>query len=414
MCINPAWYPYESYSDGEHQGMISDYLRLIMKNVGIRYRLIPSTTWRETLLMAKSGKCDLIAGAMQTVQRSSYLEFSKPYLSIPAVVATKPQNSAMQLNDKRIGVIARSAFHDILSNRYPEADFIIVDNYLDALRMLKSGQIDAVAGADASLTYLLKEQQISDITISDVLHDSWDISVAVTKNQPYLLGIMNKSIERITPKEHEQINNRWMTVEYKHTVDYRIIWWLLMAVGVVSVFALYRYLRMSAYNKMLKRIAEKDALTGILSRHKLRSELEGFIDLADRHDWRLSLIFFDIDDFKLVNDQYGHAVGDRVLIELSRLVVDGSRKTDRFGRWGGEEFLFLMLETDLTSAHQIAEKIRQKISEHNFSISHLVTCSFGVAEYEKGESIEQLVNRADRALYISKQTGKNKVEDSLP
>lgn len=164
---------------------------------------------------------------------------------------------------------------------------------------------------------------------------------------------------------------------------------------------------MLSYNRMLQTIAEKDALTGILSRGKLRTELEEFTALAERHNWKLSLIFFDIDNFKGINDTYGHVKGDKVLIELTELVGGMSRKTDRFGRWGGEEFLFLMLETDLKDAGVIAEKFRKAIERYDFGLPEAVTSSFGVSQYSKGESIECWVGRADSALYRAKGEGKN-------
>ena len=86
-----------------------------------------------------------------------------------------------------------------------------------------------------------------------------------------------------------------------------------------------------------------------------------------------------------------------------------TRKTDRFGRWGGEEFIFVMLETDISAAESIAEKIRTKIESSDFKINQPVTCSFGVAQYEKGEQLESFVARADNALYAAKEAGKNRV-----
>lgn len=409
VCVNPDWYPYEFYLDDEHHGMIADYFKLIMSNVGLRYQIIPSSSWQETLNQAVRGKCDLVAGAMQTVQRSTDLKFTKPYLTIPAVLAIHKDNEFVRLNNLKIGVLNKSAFHDVLSNRYKENNIYPVESYLEGLRLLKSGGIDALAGADANLSHLIREHQISDIRISDQLKDNWDISIAVTEYSPYLQNILNKSIDAISDEQYDEIYNRWMVVEYKHTADYSLLWWVAGALIAVTLFILYRFMKVATYNRVLKDIADKDALTGILSRRRLRAEIESYIDLAERYQWELSLIFFDIDDFKEVNDHQGHAVGDRVLIEVTRIVSEMTRKTDRFGRWGGEEFIFVMLETDLNSAQSIAEKIREKIAASNFDINRNVTCSFGVVEYQAGEQLEAFVARADDALYVSKHSGKNKV-----
>jgi len=407
VCINPDWYPFESYWEGQHRGMIADYLRLITGKVGLDIEVVPSRTWEETLKFARTGRCELIAGAMQTVGRSEYLDFTKPYISIPAVIATALENTEKRIAGMKIGVIEKSAFHDILADRYPTMTLVGVSQNVEGLRMLQAGKIDGYAGADANIAHVLKEFQIPDIAISDELRDSWDISIAITKGSPYLANILNKSIATITPEEHEEIYNRWLMIEYKHTVDYTVIWIILGGGAILSVFGLYRYLSVLSYSKMLKTIAEKDALTGILSRHKLRSELEAFVELAERHNWTLSLLFFDLDDFKQINDSFGHETGDKVLISLTKLITGLSRKTDRFGRWGGEEFLFLMLETDLDDAHKIAEKFRKEVSNHQFGLPKRVTCSFGVAQHQHGESIEHWVSRADKAMYHAKRDGKN-------
>ncbi|WP_415885257.1 ABC transporter substrate-binding protein [Neptuniibacter sp. QD37_6] len=408
VCVNPNWYPYESFQNGGHVGMAADYLRLILGNLNIPFEVIPTKTWSETIQYAKTDRCEVIAGAMQTINRSSYLEFSHPYLSVPAVVALKADSDAQSLPNMTIGVVDKSAFHDILRDRYPGMTIVPVRENREGIRMLLSGEIDGFVGGHTSITHVLRSQQIDNIVLSDQLRDNWDISVAVGQDSsPYLMNAINKSIASISAEEHKNIYRRWAQIEHKHSVDYRLLWGILAVVAVLAGLGLYRYLHMLSYNKMLQTIAEKDALTGILSRGKLRTELEEFTSLAQRHDWKLSLIFFDIDDFKGINDTYGHVKGDKVLIELTALVSAKSRKTDRFGRWGGEEFLFLMLETDLQDAGAIAEKFRGAIEKYDFGLPEAVTSSFGVAQYSKGESIESWVGRADSALYRAKGDGKN-------
>ncbi|WP_415891423.1 diguanylate cyclase [Neptuniibacter sp. SY11_33] len=408
VCVNPNWYPYESFQNGGHVGMVADYLRLIFGNLNIPFEVIPTKTWSDTIQFAKTGKCEVIAGAMQTIDRSSYLEFSHPYLSVPAVVAMKTERDSQSLQSMTIGVVDKSAFHDILRDRYPGMTIVPVRENREGIRMLLSGEIDGFVGAHTSITHVLRSQQIEDVILSDQLRDNWDLSVAVGQDSsPYLMNAITKSIASISSEEHKNIYRRWALVEHKHSVDYRLLWGILACVAVLAGIGLYRYLHMLSYNRMLQTIAEKDALTGILSRGKLRTELEEFTALAERHNWKLSLIFFDIDNFKGINDTYGHVKGDKVLIELTELVGGMSRKTDRFGRWGGEEFLFLMLETDLKDAGVIAEKFRKAIERYDFGLPEAVTSSFGVSQYSKGESIECWVGRADSALYRAKGEGKN-------
>ncbi len=407
VCINPDWYPYEAYRDGRHEGMISDYLQQVMADIGLAYTIVSSQTWSETLNQARQGQCEVVAGAMQTVQRSDYLRFSRPYLSIPAVVATLPEKRNIVLKDQRIAVKDKSAFHDILQDRFPAAELVPVRNMSDGFHLVRNGEVDALVGAEASLMHKLREHQITGISISDLLHDNWDISIAVSHDQTALLSAINKAIASFPQQSHEQISKRWFPVDFNTVVDYSLVWKVLGGMTLLAAMGLYRYQSVLRYNRRITELAERDELTGILSRRKIRQELEGFIDLADRHDWDLSMIFFDIDDFKKINDTQGHGVGDKVLIDLAQLVSESTRKTDRFGRWGGEEFIFLMLECDLTQARAIAEKLRANIADHDFQIGHPVSCSFGVAQYRKGKTIEYLIGHADEAMYRAKSSGKN-------
>ena len=256
----------------------------------------------------------------------------------------------------------------------------------------------------------LRENQITGIAISDLLHDNWDISIAVRNDQATLLSVINKAITSFSPELHDQISKRWFQVDFNTVVDYSLIWKVLGGIALLAALGFYRYQSVLRYNQRITELAERDELTGILSRRKIRQELEGFIDLAERHDWALSLIFFDIDDFKQINDSMGHGVGDKVLIDLATLVSGNIRKTDRFGRWGGEEFIFLVLESDLEQARITAEKLRERVANHDFDIGFPVSCSFGVAQYQKGSTIENLIAHADDAMYEAKHSGKNCVK----
>ncbi len=121
------------------------------------------------------------------------------------------------------------------------------------------------------------------------------------------------------------------------------------------------------------------------------------------------MIVFDIDDFKSVNDTYGHLVGDAVLKALSAIASGSIRKNDIFARWGGEEFTILLPETDIHGAAVVAEKVRSKIAAHDCGEPGHQTCSFGVAEFLSGKDINSIIYCADKALYQAKDNGKNQV-----
>lgn len=156
-------------------------------------------------------------------------------------------------------------------------------------------------------------------------------------------------------------------------------------------------------------LARTDKLTGAANRHKGDEFLEESILQAQRYNHPLSVILLDVDFFKTVNDEYGHQVGDNVLVALSELVKKKVRQTDLFVRWGGEEFLLITPQTNSANADVLAEKIRLSVQEARFDEIKKLTVSCGVTEMIDQETAQELMVRADGALYGAKKTGRNKV-----
>ena len=159
----------------------------------------------------------------------------------------------------------------------------------------------------------------------------------------------------------------------------------------------------------LKEMASTDALTGICNRRRFNEVLNVEIARSKRFTTPFTLIIFDIDHFKHINDTFGHPVGDQVLIKLALLVSSKIRNTDLFARWGGEEFTVLAANCDTYSPHSLAEKLRKLIEEYQFSEVGRVTCSFGATQYRAGDDQESIFKRADNNLYRAKESGRNRV-----
>jgi diguanylate cyclase (GGDEF)-like protein len=156
--------------------------------------------------------------------------------------------------------------------------------------------------------------------------------------------------------------------------------------------------------------ATTDPLTGLSNRLKFNQALATEISRSIRYETPLSLVLYDVDNFKAVNDTHGHQIGDKVLVQLSRFVPGLLRNTDLLARWGGEEFVILTPGSDGDMAYQATEKLRSAIAQVGFDEIGTVTCSFGVAQYVYGDTADTLISRADGALYRAKLNGRNRVE----
>lgn len=152
-----------------------------------------------------------------------------------------------------------------------------------------------------------------------------------------------------------------------------------------------------------------DALTGIANRTHFNLIYEHALHATQREDEELSIIFFDIDHFKNVNDIFGHLVGDEVLHQMAYLVKNTLRKSDMLARWGGEEFIILLLNTPLSSAVEVAEALRELIEKEPFEVVEHITCSFGVSALRANEQGDELLKRVDELLYKAKNSGRNRV-----
>ena len=167
--------------------------------------------------------------------------------------------------------------------------------------------------------------------------------------------------------------------------------------------------RIKEINQQLEELIIKDDLTEIYNRRKLDEELERLCSKAQRYEQQFALILLDLDHFKLVNDNYGHNKGDKVLKDFSNLLVAQTRDVDICGRWGGEEFLVLCPETNLEAAVVLAERLRKSIDHHQFLAGTNLTSSLGVAAYNPNDNVESLLKRVDDCLYRAKEAGRNSV-----
>ena len=179
------------------------------------------------------------------------------------------------------------------------------------------------------------------------------------------------------------------------------------------VFSLTDITKLKEKSNLLEYQASHDKLTGLFNRNRFDELYEKEIKRARRYNNDLSLILFDIDNFKMINDSYGHQTGDEVLKEIAKIILGNVREQDINVRWGGEEFLILLPQTNLLGAFTVANKIRTSIETNIFTTNSLnITASFGVTQLLENDDESSFITRSDKFLYEAKKTGKNKVVSS--
>jgi diguanylate cyclase (GGDEF)-like protein len=186
---------------------------------------------------------------------------------------------------------------------------------------------------------------------------------------------------------------------------------MTFCVVILLVFH-YRYnlerIKVASYAHDLELLSVTDSLTGLFNHRQILLMLEQQMSLYTRYGTRCSTFLFDIDHFKQVNDRHGHVRGDQVLEEVAKLIRSKIRKTDIFGRYGGEEFLIIFTHTDIDGARHVAEMVRSLVEHHEFPFNIAVTVSGGVTQYSEG-TVTEFIDRVDALLYKAKKGGRNQI-----
>lgn len=283
---------------------------------------------------------------------------------------------------------------------------------------------------------LLEEDGYLEISLSDFSVADWWLqmhSIPLRHSYSDFKNIVIIEIQTgsgLNPGEH---NFQLKGIEFKREIISAESWYLLIILCwiaailgflVFRVFSLKKELmtqqrkesELTQLNTLLDKQAKnmevrakRDPLTGAFNREGVEESLVEALNEWHVSAKRLSIVLLDLDHFKQMNDTHGHAAGDKVLVELSTLITSNIRSSDRFARWGGEEFLLVCRDSELSETTSLAEKLRVLIENYQFHSSTQVTASFGVASINVDENLEGLFKRADEALYEAKRTSRNRV-----
>jgi diguanylate cyclase (GGDEF)-like protein len=255
----------------------------------------------------------------------------------------------------------------------------------------------------------------------EVLKEIYKAFVVIDKNGNIVLSFAKEPFKDLKIKNVDELND-WFSKHYKNYIPifgYIIVnnnkYWIERK--KIKDFVVYVIEELKYFDLMLDEIEQKaiiDPLTGAYNKKEILEQLKRFLMVYLRYNQNsFSVVMFDIDFFKKVNDTYGHLAGDFVLKELSVLIKSLIRESDIFGRFGGEEFILILPETKIVGALKLAERLRKAVENHDFIFNGQkipITISLGVTSVSKTDSVESLFDRCDMALYEAKRKGRNRVE----
>ncbi len=415
MCVDPDWAPFEQIDErGRHVGIAADLIQQVSRRTGLKIMLYPTRTWEESLAASKAGRCQIMSFLNRTPERERWLDFTAPIFVDPNMIIAREDHpfvgDVRWLRDESVALPRGTMVEEHLRRDYPNLRIVLTESEPEAMTLVSERKADFTVRSLIVAAHAIRKQGLFNLKIAGQVPELGNqLRIGVIKSEPALRDILDKGVATLSAADREQIVNRHVSITVQNGTDYRLVWQLLAGGLVIALIGAFWMRKLSRLNRELARLSVTDRLTGIYNRMKLDEALAAEIQRCRRYDQALAIVLLDIDHFKRINDTYGHQAGDRALIDIARLLSEGSRETDVVGRWGGEEFMIVLPHTDLAGAGRLAEKMRTTIAAHEFSGIERQTASFGVAAYRIDDQPNDLVARADAALYEAKHGGRNRV-----
>ncbi|MBU1564628.1 MAG: transporter substrate-binding domain-containing protein [Proteobacteria bacterium] len=433
FCTAPDRMPLEAQQNGRATGMTSDLMEIFGERLGVLFTLLPTTSWQESLTAFKAGLCDVLPMVGETPEGKEYIDYTSSYLSFSIAIITREQHvfigGLQDLAGKKVGVPEGDFVLSVAERKYPNVVFVRTADVAQCLLQLSSATLDAALLTLPVATYHIRHLGLTNLKVAGHSGLQDTIRIGIKKNDEKLHSVMSKVIRAIPTKEIDTVYQKWVTLTFDHRFDYSLLWKVFAAVGVLLVLIILWNRQLMKLNKQLalahqalegkshelERIAVTDELTGLYNRRYLENTLVSERQRHLRYGQPMSVVMIDLDNFKRLNDTFGHQAGDTVLQKFAEILKTSIRGSDIAGRWGGEEFLIVCTASSLEGAAIQAEHLREKLAVFPFPATGRQTASFGVAGLQQGDSVDDLVRRADDALYVAKNKGRNRVErDGAP
>ena len=257
ICANPNWEPIEFVKKGKPKGISIDIINIVFDNVGLEYKYVKTSTWKESQIYLRDRKCDLLPSAVDTKKRELYANFTKPYMSFDLVIITKKDKPLIQnietIVDKTMSRKSGSALIEIFRKKYPNLNIIETKGYKEAFEAVENGKAYFTIATLPVLSYYKNMYNFNDLQIAGYLGKKYHLSVAVRKDDPLLLSIVQKELNKISKSVKNIIFQKWIGKKFEKKVQYDELWKLAIVVLILFMILMVKNAVMKRYNKKLEK-----------------------------------------------------------------------------------------------------------------------------------------------------------------
>ncbi|MFO8140568.1 MAG: transporter substrate-binding domain-containing protein [Marinobacter sp.] len=429
LCVHPDWLPLEALNDdNKHIGIAADTFALFSERSAIEFSpYVVVQAWADSVDAARSRRCDLYSMAMKTPERLEYMSFTDPYMRTPSVLLGRIEtpfiNNLDDMGRRPIGVVEEYAFLELLRTTNPGLNLVKVRNEKEGLRRVQERELAGYIGTLSTASYNMQELGLADLKVLGRVPTDLSLAVGTRNDEPELLSIMQKLVASLTEQERKTIEQQWAGIQLEQTVDYTLVFQLIIGAMVVLGVLFYWNRKLNRLNRelatandRLAHLSVTDDLTQLGNRSYFNQEFNTSFHWCQRHQVGFAVAMVDADHFKTINDTYGHDAGDKCLVALADTMRDHFRRdTDRLTRFGGEEFVIFTSFGDRDELISRLESFReglarQAITCNGQQISFTISIGLATGIPQKDSSPAKFLRLADDALYVAKQSGRNRLK----
>lgn len=428
-CIDPDWMPYEAMRNGKHIGISADYLDVISKLSHLKFELIPTESWQDSLAAVESGACMVTTMINRTPSRSHFLNFTTPYIEVPNVLVGRNGTPMVQgfegVGNRIVGVVSGFRHAEYLARYYPDLLTEYVDSEVSGLQKLSKGDIDLMVGSLMGVYSAINAHDFSDLQIVGFAEPFDMLSFGVNKNHAELVPLLNKAISAIPESRKVDIYKRWNAVRQVKQGRYGFVLGIVfIAIALVAVAA-WRKRVISSYqrqisqkndeieslqssllekNRTLEFLSTRDEVTGLYNRNYFMQKAEEEISRHLRFQSPCTLIAIEITENG--NKLRAGAHTDSLCKRLTSACLTTVRDVDITARCEPDKFMILSPQTTLAAGDSLANRLLECLKAEADPTIIFIT---GVAELQSGQRYSEWNDDLNRALSASRRQGGNVV-----
>lgn len=428
-CIDPNWAPYEAIRNGIHVGISAQYMNLIADITGLKFTLVKTDSWQQSLEYVQRGECQLIPMLNTSDYRKQFLDFSIPYFEAPNVLVAKAGTPMLQgysgVGNRTVGIVQGYRQVEYISRHYPGLRLKLIPSEEEGLKQLENDEFDVMVGSLMSVNMHINNLKLEDLNIVGYAEPFDSLAFGVNKSYGHLVEKLNYAIERIPESRKVEIYKQWNNVQIRYSRNYSVMILTTVIVLISLLWLISRNRHVGGYKRIISQKNEEisalqatlleknrtlgfltahDTITGLYNRNHMIQRAEEEISRFNRFHTTASLIILELTPFQDVDLPLDASTREDTLKVVATHCLNTVREVDVVSRFNGEQFIILCPQTELDAAKILADRLLACLMGH-YLLSENFNVAIGMSQLKESEEFPEWMERTVKALYQSKRQG---------